>query len=376
MTRLWPRSVAALCAVLLSVAVSSVAASAVPGGIALRKRGDGDVLTDARGMTLYTFDKDEGMPGRSACEGPCAQNWPAVAAPPDASPVGDFTTVTRQDGSRQWAFRGKPLYRYAHDAFVGASFGDGADTVWRVALRAIPMPPEAKIRYSTLGQILVDARGLTLYASKSDAPGKAPKCEGRCLADWAPLAAPWAAQASGDWSIVTRKDDSRQWAFRGQPLYSRPRSDIVAGELSGHGRDGFEAVVLEPAPALPPWATIQASDAGELIADQRGLTVYAHGVNARGQRAYRGAVTCPDGVCIDAQWRPFIAAAGARAVGSWGLAKLQDGRLQWTYKGQKLYTNALDQKPGEFKGIRFGGDRSWSAIMRSGEPMQGVSVGG
>ncbi|NBW88968.1 MAG: HD domain-containing protein [Gammaproteobacteria bacterium] len=116
--------------------------------------------------------------------------------------------------------------------------------------------------------------------------------------------------------------------------------------------------------------------AGELIADQRGLTVYAHGVNARGQRAYRGAVTCPDGVCIDAQWRPFIAAAGARAVGSWGLAKLQDGRLQWTYKGQKLYTNALDQKPGEFKGIRFGGDRSWSAIMRSGEPMQGVSVGG
>ena len=123
MTRLRPRSVAALCAVLLSVAVSSVAASAVPGGIALRKRGDGDVLTDARGMTLYTFDKDEGMPGRSACEGPCAQNWPAVAAPPDASPVGDFTTVTRQDGSRQWAFRGKPLYRFKGDESPGEHCG-------------------------------------------------------------------------------------------------------------------------------------------------------------------------------------------------------------------------------------------------------------
>jgi predicted lipoprotein with Yx(FWY)xxD motif len=63
-------------------------------------------------------------------------------------------------------------------------------------------------------------------------------------------------------------------------------------------------------------------------------------------------------------------------VGSWGITQLQDGKLQWTYKGNKLYTNALDTRPGDFKGIRFGGDRSWSAIMRDGEPMQGVSVGG
>ena len=55
---------------------------------------------------------------------------------------------------------------------------------------------------------------------------------------------------------------------------------------------------------------------------------------------------------------------------------MQDGKLQWTYKGNKLYTNVLDTRPGDFKGIRFGGDRSWSAIMRDGEPMQGVSVGG
>ena len=63
-------------------------------------------------------------------------------------------------------------------------------------------------------------------------------------------------------------------------------------------------------------------------------------------------------------------------MGSWALVKLPDGRQQWTYKGQKLYTHALDEKPGDFRGIRFGGDRAFSAIMRSGEPMQGVTVGG
>jgi predicted lipoprotein with Yx(FWY)xxD motif len=153
--------------------------------------------------------------------------------------------------------------------------------------------------------------------------------------------------------------------------------DVSAGEIRGHGVDGWSAVVLEPAPPLPAWATIQPSDAGELIANSAGLTIYSFGANARGQRAYRGpAMKCPDGACIDAQWKPFHAQPGDKPVGSWGITQLQDGKLQWTYKGNKLYTNALDTRPGDFKGIRFGGDRSWSAIMRDGEPMQGVSVGG
>lgn len=228
-----------------------------PAGLASRTRGDGAVLTDARGMTLYTFDKDEGVPGRSACEGPCAQNWPPVIAPADAQTLGEFSTVTRQDGAKQWAFRGKPLYRYTNDAFAGAAFGDGADTVWRIALRPIATPPEIKIGRSTLGQILVDARGLTLYRSKSDAAGRVPKCVARCLDDWAPVAAPWAARGTGDWSVVTRVDGAVQWAFRGKPLYRHPKGDVVGGEVTGHGIDDFEAVVLEPAPTLPPWATIQ-----------------------------------------------------------------------------------------------------------------------
>ena len=61
------------------------------------------VLTDAAtGLTLYVYDADT-TPGKSACNGACATNWPPLAATAAAKPVGDFTIITRDDGSLQWA---------------------------------------------------------------------------------------------------------------------------------------------------------------------------------------------------------------------------------------------------------------------------------
>ena len=54
-------------------------------------------LTDAKGMTLYTFDRDAG--GKSACNGPCATNWPPLMAAADAKAAGDWTVITRDDGA-------------------------------------------------------------------------------------------------------------------------------------------------------------------------------------------------------------------------------------------------------------------------------------
>jgi len=372
------RLFAATLAMLAAGAVVAAEVARLPAGIATRPRGDGMVFTDAKGMTLYTYDRDEGTPGRSACEGPCATAWPAVTATAEAAAPAGWSKVTRADGTLQWAYRGRPLYRYGIDAAPGSTFGDGVGTVWRVAIQPIPLPQDVRIRPSLLGQILSDALGRTLYTSEDDPVGKTPRCTDDCVRRFQPLPAPWAApKEKGDWTAVVRPDGLRQWAFRGKPLYRYASGDIAPGEIRGHGVDGWSAVVLEPAPPLPAWATIQPSDAGELIATREGFTVYSFGANARGQRAYRGpAMKCPDGACVDAQWKPFHAQAGDKPVGSWGITRLADGKLQWTYKGMKLYTNVLDTRPGDFKGIRFGGDRSWSAIMRDGEPMQGVSVGG
>ncbi|MRF38868.1 hypothetical protein GIJ44_30130, partial [Staphylococcus sp. KY49P] len=64
----------------------------------------GPALVDAKSMTLYTFDKDMG--GKSMCNGPCAANWPALTAASGSAASGDWTTVTRDDGTMQWAYKG------------------------------------------------------------------------------------------------------------------------------------------------------------------------------------------------------------------------------------------------------------------------------
>lgn len=59
----------------------------------------GAVLTDAEGMTLYTYDKDAA--GTSRCTGVCAFAWPPLTAPADATARDGFTLIDRPDGSRQ-----------------------------------------------------------------------------------------------------------------------------------------------------------------------------------------------------------------------------------------------------------------------------------
>lgn len=94
-------------------------------------RSSGGVLVDETGMTLYTFDRDRS--GRSECSARCAEAWPPLRAADDARPRDDFSIVTRDDGTRQWAFKGKPLYRRASDTAPGERTGHGVDNLWRAA---------------------------------------------------------------------------------------------------------------------------------------------------------------------------------------------------------------------------------------------------
>ena len=92
----------------------------------------GKTFVDAKGMTLYTFDKDAG--GKSACNGPCAQNWPPLMAAADAKPTADMTIVVRDDGSKMWSYKGKPLYTFKKDTKPGETTGDGfLNGAWHIA---------------------------------------------------------------------------------------------------------------------------------------------------------------------------------------------------------------------------------------------------
>lgn len=90
----------------------------------------GKVLVDAKGMTLYTFDKDEA--GKSNCYDNCAKNWPPAAAMANDQPTGDLTIVKRDDGTMQWADDGKPLYTFVKDAKPGDVTGDNVGNVWHI----------------------------------------------------------------------------------------------------------------------------------------------------------------------------------------------------------------------------------------------------
>jgi predicted lipoprotein with Yx(FWY)xxD motif len=116
-TRLLP---AALAALLLCGAAH--AADAV-----MKKDG---ILVNAAGMTVYTFDKDAAASGKSACNGPCADNWPAVPAP--AGVAAPYSVVTRDDGAKQLAYQGKPLYLYKADLKPGERHGDNFKNLWHV----------------------------------------------------------------------------------------------------------------------------------------------------------------------------------------------------------------------------------------------------
>ena len=90
-------------------------------------------MADFNGMTLYTYDKDTA--GVSNCTGGCLKAWPAYTS--GATAQGSFpdgiTVITRSDdGSKQFAWKGMPLYYYATDVKAGDITGDGVGNVWHI----------------------------------------------------------------------------------------------------------------------------------------------------------------------------------------------------------------------------------------------------
>lgn len=110
---------AALLSLMLSVGVA--VAQSAPHGVGVAN----GAMTDPAGKPLYTYDNDT-MKGMSHCGDDCAEAWPPFLAPTGAKPVGDWTIITREDGSHQWAYKDKPLYSFSKDSPGKPGVGEAA----------------------------------------------------------------------------------------------------------------------------------------------------------------------------------------------------------------------------------------------------------
>ncbi len=124
------KTFAAIAALTLLTSAVALAQATAPAKVADSSKGK--IYVDAKGMSLYTFDKDSA--GKSACNGKCAENWPPLMTSADAKASGDWTIVTRDDGKKMWAYKGKPLYTFKKDTKAGDVTGDGfLNGAWHLA---------------------------------------------------------------------------------------------------------------------------------------------------------------------------------------------------------------------------------------------------
>jgi predicted lipoprotein with Yx(FWY)xxD motif len=126
-------SILAGVAALALLSTASFADDYLGGAVMSSDIGGKEVLTDAKGMTLYIWDKD--AQGVSNCYDKCAVNWPPLLVPADTAVSGDFTLVDRTDSDQKIvAYKGWPLYLWVKDKVPGDMTGDGVGGTWHTAV--------------------------------------------------------------------------------------------------------------------------------------------------------------------------------------------------------------------------------------------------
>ena len=233
-------------------------AAAMPAGVTVSMVADaklGNILVDGNGMTLYAYSKDQ--PDQSNCTGNCATNWPPLisSGAPQAGTGVDpslLGTAKLADGSMVVTYNKMPLYTWAKDMKAGDTTGQGVGTVWHVVSPQgmavgleplIPMTGESAVAINvatdpTLGKILVDGKGMTLYMYTPDGPNQS-TCTGGCLKAWPAFLTTGSVTAGTgvDASLIgTAKlaDGSNIVTYNKMPLYFWMK-DSKPGDATGQG---------------------------------------------------------------------------------------------------------------------------------------------
>lgn len=239
----------------------------------------------------------------------------------------------------------------------------------------VPTPPGFRVENTELeGPVFADSEGRTLYewplhvqrnGYSGESPGTPacydevltvtaglmspyppgivlPELDTRpaCTDLWPPVYAADDAEPVGDWSVVERRDGTRQWAYDEQPLYTSVRDarpgDVLGGSKQPYGGDSpAYRVPVGPPPAVPPGFAVRTTAKGRLLTTDRNDSVYAYGGDTPAESTCRGK--------CEYRYPPLLAPSLARASGEWTIIERSPGVRQWVYRGEPLYTHALDE---------------------------------
>ncbi|MEE9320789.1 MAG: hypothetical protein V3U76_10120 [Granulosicoccus sp.] len=201
---------------------------------------------------LYTRPADEEK--TNTCIDTCAENWPPLVTEVTTTDIHDpYDILDRGDGTSQWMFKGYPLYYYQGDANPTDTTGNAVNEAWYVA-----RPDPFDSADTSLGETLV-ANGSTitaagdpslrnefsrrtLYTFEDDTTEGQSSCNDACADNWPPVYADMGAVADSDYSLITRDDDTVQWAYKGDPLYFYI-GDSVEGDIAGNDLPKWSVVL-------------------------------------------------------------------------------------------------------------------------------------
>jgi predicted lipoprotein with Yx(FWY)xxD motif len=129
-----------------------------------------------------------------------------------------------------------------------AACGGGSKASGGYGAKTAPAPRQAagvtvKVGTTTLGRILTDGNGRTLYLFEKD-KGTASQCSGACAGIWPPVTAASGVAgrgvASSDLGSIKRPDGTTEATYAGHPLYTYA-GDSKPGDTHGQGLDQFGA---------------------------------------------------------------------------------------------------------------------------------------
>src|SRR5918992_1294541 len=209
----------------------------------------GEALVENDGRSVYMFVPDQEENGTPTCYEDCAQAWPALEGPVTAGEGVEESllgTVERTDGTMQATYNDLPLYYFSGDSAAGDVNGQGLfDVWWLVDASGAPIeepPTRISIGSTSLGDVLVDGAGMTLYMFVPDQESNGtPTCYDDCAQMWPPFEEaqsgvflPGEGVDESLFGTVARDDGTQQVTYNDLPLY-RFADDKAVGDVNGQG---------------------------------------------------------------------------------------------------------------------------------------------